>query len=200
MPAGQRCCRCEGRTEDHHRWTLTVRCPVCRRLPSPGSFWRPTTCPLSPSPWTPTVPTRAKPPGPGRCWRRSPAETVGRTRPGGPAGRPGRDRTRGRGPVTQRGHDWLASPPSPGFDLTLKAPRFSSVFYAVSDDSRVRATLVDAGERSMRAAIAGWKSAHRAAADAERSPDPRLMGPSAPLTPSPRSSHLPPTHSACRDR
>ena len=44
---------------------------------------------------------------------------------------------------------------APGFDLTFKAPKSASVLYAVSDDPRVQAAIVEAGEAATRAAI-GW--------------------------------------------
>ena len=42
----------------------------------------------------------------------------------------------------------------PGFDLTFKAPKSVSVLYAVSDDPRVQAAIVDAGEAALRDALA----------------------------------------------
>lgn len=44
---------------------------------------------------------------------------------------------------------------APGFDLTFKAPKSASVLYAVSDDPRVQAAIVEAGEVAVREAI-GW--------------------------------------------
>lgn len=44
---------------------------------------------------------------------------------------------------------------APGFDLTFKAPKSASVLYAVSDDPRVQAAIIEAGEAATRAAI-GW--------------------------------------------
>ncbi|MEW6155713.1 MAG: MobF family relaxase [Actinomycetota bacterium] len=43
----------------------------------------------------------------------------------------------------------------PGFDLTFKAPKSVSVLYAVSDDPRVQAAIIDAGEAALRDAL-GW--------------------------------------------
>jgi conjugative relaxase-like TrwC/TraI family protein len=43
----------------------------------------------------------------------------------------------------------------PGFDLTFKAPKSVSVLYAVTDDPRVQAAIVDAGEAALRDAL-GW--------------------------------------------
>jgi conjugative relaxase-like TrwC/TraI family protein len=44
---------------------------------------------------------------------------------------------------------------APGFDLTFKAPKSASVLYAVSDDPRVQAAIIEAGEAATREAI-GW--------------------------------------------
>jgi conjugative relaxase-like TrwC/TraI family protein len=54
----------------------------------------------------------------------------------------------GEGPRPHRGR-------VPGFDLTFKAPKSASVLYAVSDDPRVQAAVIEAGEAAMRAAL-GW--------------------------------------------
>ncbi len=43
----------------------------------------------------------------------------------------------------------------PGFDLTFKAPKSVSVLYAVTDDPRVQAAIIDAGEAALRDAL-GW--------------------------------------------
>ena len=43
----------------------------------------------------------------------------------------------------------------PGFDLTFKAPKSASVLYAVSDDPRVQAAVIEAGQSAVHAAI-GW--------------------------------------------
>ncbi|MFZ6003039.1 MAG: MobF family relaxase [Actinomycetota bacterium] len=43
----------------------------------------------------------------------------------------------------------------PGFDLTFKAPKSVSVLYAVTDDPRVQAAIIDAGETALRDAL-GW--------------------------------------------
>jgi conjugative relaxase-like TrwC/TraI family protein len=43
----------------------------------------------------------------------------------------------------------------PGFDLTFKVPKSASVLYAVSDDPRVQAAVIEAGQSAMHAAI-GW--------------------------------------------
>ncbi|MCB1002544.1 MAG: relaxase domain-containing protein [Acidimicrobiales bacterium] len=44
---------------------------------------------------------------------------------------------------------------APGFDLTFKAPKSASVLYAVSDDPRIQAAIIEAGEAATRQAI-GW--------------------------------------------
>jgi conjugative relaxase-like TrwC/TraI family protein len=41
----------------------------------------------------------------------------------------------------------------PGFDLTFKAPKSVSVLYAVTDDPRVQAAIIDAGEAALRDAL-----------------------------------------------
>lgn len=43
----------------------------------------------------------------------------------------------------------------PGFDLTFKAPKSVAVLYAVTDDPRVQAAIIDAGEAALRDAL-GW--------------------------------------------
>lgn len=43
----------------------------------------------------------------------------------------------------------------PGFDLTFKTPKSVAVLYAVTDDPRVQAAIVDAGEVAVREAL-GW--------------------------------------------
>lgn len=43
----------------------------------------------------------------------------------------------------------------PGFDLTFKVPKSVSVLYAVSDDPRVQAAIVEGGEAAVRDAL-GW--------------------------------------------
>lgn len=43
----------------------------------------------------------------------------------------------------------------PGFDLTFKALKSSSVLYAVSDDPRVQGAVIESGEAAIRAPI-GW--------------------------------------------
>jgi conjugative relaxase-like TrwC/TraI family protein len=44
---------------------------------------------------------------------------------------------------------------APGFDLTFKAPKSASVLYAVSDDPRIQAAIIEAGEAATHQAI-GW--------------------------------------------
>jgi conjugative relaxase-like TrwC/TraI family protein len=43
----------------------------------------------------------------------------------------------------------------PGFDLTFKVPKSASVLYAVSDDPRVQAAVIEAGQVAMHEAV-GW--------------------------------------------
>ena len=62
----------------------------------------------------------------------------------------------GRGGLTPNGTQPRPHPRrAPGFDLTFKAPKSASVLYAVTDDPRVQAAIVEAGEAAVREAI-GW--------------------------------------------
>lgn len=62
----------------------------------------------------------------------------------------------GNGGLTPNGTTPVPHPRrAPGFDLTFKAPKSASVLYAVSDDPRVQAAIVEAGEAATRAAL-GW--------------------------------------------
>lgn len=62
----------------------------------------------------------------------------------------------GRGGLTPNGEAPRSHPRRvPGFDLTFRPAKSASVLYAVSDDPRVQAAVIEAGERAMRASI-GW--------------------------------------------
>lgn len=62
----------------------------------------------------------------------------------------------GQGGLTPNGTQPRPHPRrAPGFDLTFKAPKSASVLYAVSDDPRIQAAIIEAGEAATREAI-GW--------------------------------------------